>query len=86
MYKLDLASNNLQWLMCHKTKPNLTGTTTVSQSGPGSNGNEVVLYIPQIFRTSASSSNAVLCHTQNISFLGGVFTSLREIHLKYKPC
>ena len=23
MYKEDLASNNLQWLICHKTKPNL---------------------------------------------------------------
>ena len=22
MYKMDLALNNLQWLMCHKTKPN----------------------------------------------------------------
>ena len=22
MYKQDLASNNLQWLMCHKTQPN----------------------------------------------------------------
>ena len=22
MYKLDLALNNLQWLMCHKTKSN----------------------------------------------------------------
>ena len=21
MYKLDLALNNLQWLICHKTKP-----------------------------------------------------------------
>ena len=23
MYKEDLALNNLQWLICHKTKPNL---------------------------------------------------------------
>ena len=23
MYKLDLALNNLQWLICHKTKPKL---------------------------------------------------------------
>ena len=22
MYKEDLASNNLQWLICHKTQPN----------------------------------------------------------------
>ena len=24
MYKEDLALNNLQWLICHKTKPNKT--------------------------------------------------------------
>ena len=24
MYKLDLALNNLEWLICHKTKPNQT--------------------------------------------------------------
>ena len=24
MYKQDLVSNNLQWLICHKTKPNQT--------------------------------------------------------------
>ena len=24
MYKKDLALNNLDWLMCHKTKPNQT--------------------------------------------------------------
>ena len=24
MYKQDLALNNLQWLICHKTKPNCT--------------------------------------------------------------
>ena len=26
MYKDDFALNNLQWLMCHKTKPNKTKT------------------------------------------------------------
>ena len=26
MYKEDLALNNLQWLICHKTKPNQTKT------------------------------------------------------------
>ena len=25
MHKEDLALNNLQWLICHKTKPNQTG-------------------------------------------------------------
>ena len=36
-----------------------TGPTTLSQSGPGSNGHEGVLYIPKIFRIEASPSNAV---------------------------
>ena len=26
--KMDLALNNRQWLMCHKTKPNQTNTHT----------------------------------------------------------
>ena len=26
MYKEDLALNNLQWLICHKTKPNQIST------------------------------------------------------------
>ena len=29
MYKMDLALNNLQWLMCHKTKPNETKSNKV---------------------------------------------------------
>ena len=31
MYKPDLALNNLQWLICHKTKPHLY-TIKISQS------------------------------------------------------
>ena len=50
MYKPDLVLNNLQRLICHKTKPNLTGTITPGQSGPGSNSNERVLYIYQSSR------------------------------------
>ena len=37
----------------------LKGTTTLGQSGPGSNGNEDVLYILQISKTGTSSSDAV---------------------------
>ena len=36
MYKLDSALNNLQWLMCHKTKQNKTNslnTFTMSRMG-----------------------------------------------------
>ena len=35
MYKKDLALNNLQWLICHKTKQNqtLTPRSTLTQCG-----------------------------------------------------
>ena len=35
---------------------NLTGTTTLSQSGPGSNGKDGALHILQISKTETSSS------------------------------
>ena len=38
---------------------NLTGTTSLNQSGPGNNGNEGVLLTPQISKSAASSSDAV---------------------------
>ena len=43
MYKMDLALNNQQWLICHITKPNqnqpnLISTTSPNKSGPGRNG------------------------------------------------
>ena len=37
----------------------LTGSITTSQSGPGSNGNEVVLHILENFTAEASPSDAV---------------------------
>ena len=49
----------------------LTGTTTLSQSGPGSNVNEGVLHTPQISRTGALPSDAVECYIQNTLFRGG---------------
>ena len=55
VYKEDLTLNNLQWLICHKTQPN----QTLSQSGPGSNGNEGVLRIPQSSMTGASPSDGL---------------------------
>ena len=42
----------------------LTGTTTSSQSGPGSNGNEGVFHIPQSSRTETSLSDGL------VSYLG----------------
>ena len=41
---------------------NLKGTTTLGQSGPGSNSNERVLHTPHISGTETSSSVAVLCY------------------------
>ena len=37
----------------------LTVTTTLGQSGPGSNDNEGLLHTPQISRTRASPSDTV---------------------------
>ena len=44
----------------------LKGTTTLSLSGPGSNGNKGVFLTLQISRTGASSSDAIECHYQDI--------------------
>ena len=35
----------------------MIGTTTLGQSGPGSNGNEGVLHTPQMSKTGASTSD-----------------------------
>ena len=43
---MDLASNNLQWLMCHKTKPNQTFLTDLLYK-PRSNCNGGVLHTPE---------------------------------------
>ena len=40
----------------------LTGTITLGQCGPESNGNEGVLYIPQSFRTGALSSDDLVSY------------------------
>ena len=37
----------------------LTGTTTLSQSGPRSNSNEVVLQTPQVLKTGISLPDVV---------------------------
>ena len=40
MYTQNLALNNIQWLIYHKTQPN---QTPLGQSEPGSNGHKGVL-------------------------------------------
>ena len=42
-----------------------TGTTTLGQSGPGSNCSEVVIDILQISRIEASSLDSVSSHSQD---------------------
>ena len=40
----------------------LSGVTTPSKNGPGSNGNEEVLYIPQDSKTGASPSDCLMSY------------------------
>ena len=49
----------------------LTGTITSSQSGPESNSNEGALHTSQIYRSEASSLDAVKCYTQDTLFFWG---------------
>ena len=46
----------------------LTGIITKGQSGPGNNGNERVLHIPQISDTKFSPSDALDCYNQDWLF------------------
>ena len=48
-----------------------TGTTNLGQSGPGSNGNNRVLYIPPNSKTGAWASDAVSYHTRDTHWAGG---------------
>ena len=49
----------------------LSGATTPGQSGPGSDGNEGVLHIPQIFSTAGTSpSDCLVSYPGHL--LGGV--------------
>ena len=50
----------------------LSGATTLGQSGPGSNGNEGVLRIPQISSTAGTSPSDCLVSYPGHSFGGGL--------------
>ena len=54
----------------------LIGITTLGQSGPGSNGNEWVLHIPQSSKTGASPSNGLVSHQDTHG--GGVLLLSRD--------
>ena len=59
---IDLLNSTCQIIFKRPIRPideTLTGTTTPSQSGLGSNGNEGVLHTPQIIKTGASPSDVV---------------------------
>ena len=57
----------------------LTDTTTSGQSGPGSNGNEGVLYIPQRTKTEPSPSDRLVLHPGHS--LKGVLSTSAEMQL-----
>ena len=63
--KMDLALNNIQSLICHKTQQTNQPTTNPSRSGPGCNSNLGVLLISQTSKTRVSPSDTVLYHNQN---------------------
>ena len=56
-----------RWQYNNKT---LTGTTTLGQSEPGSNGNEGVLHITQISRTRASPSDYLVSYPWHLFGVG----------------
>ena len=61
---MDLALNNLQRLICHKTQTNKFDETPV------------VLHIRKISKTVVLLADAVLCHTHNTSFCEGAGLSI----------
>ena len=57
---MNLALNNQQRLICHKTQTN--NITIPGQSGPGSNDNKGVLHIPHIFQARALPSDCLMSY------------------------
>ena len=56
----------------------LSGATTPGQSGPGSDGNEGVLCIPQSSSTAGTSPSDCLLSYQDTRWWGGVLALCRE--------
>ena len=79
MYKEDLALNNLRRLICHniEDQTKLSGATTPSQSGPGSDGNEGVLHISQSSSITGTSLLDCLVSYPGHSF-GGSYPSAKK--------
>ena len=47
MYKEDWVLNNLQWLICHKIKPNLSNQTSFTKMFPTNSNSATRLYVRQ---------------------------------------
>ena len=65
MYKEDLALNNLQWLICHKTQPNPTqpNLTQANQSISGDLGNVKETFIVITSRSTLSWNSSTCLST-----------------------
>ena len=63
----------------------LTGTTTPGQSGPGSNCNEGVFYIPQSSRIGASSSDNLVSYPGHMLWEGVIFLCRDAVSIFYTP-
>ena len=71
--------NVKQFYVTHRS-----GATTPSQSGPGSNGNEGVLHIPQISKAGASLTHCLVSYLRHS--LGGVLLLYRDtVSVLYCP-
>ena len=73
---MQLNTNNFIWHI----DGTLTSTTILAQSGPGSNDNEEVLYIPQKYKTKATSSHGLVSypgHSLGLSYPSAVVIFVR---------
>ena len=57
----------------------LTGTTTLDQSGPGSNGNEGVLHFPKAPNCHLTTRCNLVSYSENPLFGGGLIPELGDI-------
>ena len=63
----------------------LTGTTTPGQSGPGSNGHEGVLHIPQNFMTGATPIRCILVPYQGQTLVRVLPLCRNTVGVFYSP-
>ena len=61
----------------------LSGATTLDQSGPGRNGNEGILRIPQSSSITRISSSDCLMSTQDIRWGGGLTICIEAVRVFY---